>query len=101
MWGDKVKQPSRQEVIYCENCEKPCAFNHHMGRWTDIEEHPMFTGRHCSRSCYHIMLRKLEIEFTANSENRIDILRRLNAYKEMDRYRCKECGSLRYDCWCD
>ena len=94
-------QPSRQEVIYCENCEKPCAFNHEKHRWTDIDDNPMFTGRHCSRKCYQSMLRKLEIEFTLNSENRKDILRRLNAYKEMDRYRCKICGSLSRQCWCD
>ena len=95
------KQPSRQEVIYCENCETPCAFNHAMGRWTDIKDQPMLTGRHCSRDCYHTMIRKLEREFTLNSENRKDILRRLNAYKEMDRYRCKTCGSLMRNCWCD
>jgi len=99
--GGIMEPPTRQEVIYCENCETPCGFNHEVGRWTDTKDNPMFTGRHCSRDCYHAVLRELELEFTLNSENRVDILRRLNAYKHMDHYRCKDCGSVMRTCWCN
>ena len=64
---------------------------------------PMFTGRHCSMECYQSVLRKLELEFTLNSENRTHIVRRLNMYRQMDQHRCKVCGSVGngfYGCWC-
>jgi len=93
------KLPSRTQVIYCEHCETPCFFDYELNRWAS-DNGPMFTGRHCSSICYNTTLRALELEFTINSENRTNIIRRLNMYKEMDKYRCKECGSVSRYCWC-
>jgi hypothetical protein len=91
---------SRKEVIDCENCNITCYFDHSHSRWMS-DKGPMFTGKHCSLSCYQSVIRILELEFTLNSENRTNIVRRLNIYKEMDKYRCKICGSVMRQCWCE
>jgi len=84
---------SRKEIIYCEHCNVPCYFDYESNKWSS-DNGPMFTGRHCSRKCYHLVLRSLELEFTLNTENRINIVRRLNMYRELDKYRCKDCGGM-------
>ena len=91
---------SRHDVINCENCNITCYFDHGHNRWLS-DNGPMFTGKHCSQVCYQSVLRILELEFTLNSENRTNIVRRLNIYKEMDKYRCKKCGSVSRQCWCN
>ena len=90
---------SRKNIQRCENCETPCFFDYGHNRWMS-DSGPMFTGKHCSRDCYQEVLRTLELEFTLNSENRTNIIRRLNMYRQMDNYRCKVCGSVSYQCWC-
>ena len=94
---------SRKNIQRCENCEIPCYFDNGMNRWMS-DNGPMFTGRHCTRECYQEVLRTLELEFTLNSENRTNIVRRLNMYRQMDKHRCKVCGSVSNgfkDCWCE
>ena len=91
---------SRHEVIYCEHCQTPCFFDYEENRWCSDDKKPMFTGRHCSSFCYNSVLRELELEFTLNSEARSSIVRRLKMYKELDTYRCKECGSVSSWCHC-
>ena len=91
---------SRHDLIYCENCSCVCYFCHELNRWVNKYQKPMFTQKHCSIECYHEILRELELEFTLNSEARTSIVRRLHMYKEMDKYRCKNCGSVSSWCHC-
>jgi len=89
MSGDKT----RHEVIYCEGCNTPCFYNYELGHWSDTEGNIMYTGKHCSKSCYQMILKELEIEFTHNSQMRTSLVRRLKMYQNLEKYRCKECGS--------
>ena len=73
MSGDKT----RHEVIYCEGCNTPCFYNYELGHWSDTEGNIMYTGKHCSKSCYQMILKELEIEFTHNSQMRTSLVRRL------------------------
>jgi len=91
---------SRKEIVDCESCNISCYFDYGHNRWMS-ENGPMYTGKHCSKECYDSMLKILKLEFNLNSENRTNIVRRLNMYKELDKYRCKTCGSVSYQCWCN
>jgi len=99
------KQPSRTETTYCEMCSIVCLFDHDQNRWTSVEGRPMYTGKHCSEKCYNLCIKMLEYDVEHHSEKRKIAAMRLNAYKQIDIHRCKECGSCSYYChcmeWCD
>ena len=91
---------SRKEILYCENCNTVCHYDYGFNRWIS-DKGPMFTGKHCSSECYESIKEALELEFRISSENRTNIVRRLNMFRQMDQYRCKECGSVMRQCWCN
>ena len=94
---------SRHEVIRCEHCDKPCYFE--KGRfqsYSGIDQgyKPMYTTKHCSKRCYEKTIECLEACIDSHSRYRSRAIRRLNMYHELDKYRCKECGSVSRYCWC-
>jgi len=101
---------SRHSIRRCEACDKPCYFEKYEtrtdGRWCSYcsiaqEYKPMYTMKHCSKKCYEDTIECLEATVESRSRSRTRAIRRLNMYHELDKYRCKVCGSVSRQCWCD